>query len=863
MLCNIFLDVYTQEVVNLQVYTNPYTQEIQLQWETSYPLIANETFIIWLSRVNVSGEYEEIGRTQDTKYPLFHLSDNYHYSIRVQVVSRLNSTTHTDIYYVHTEGIGEEFQYINAVLGAVSVVIIVSLLLVFALVMLCIFLKRRRKRKSGYIHQKNGTREKESTIERIKDINTTINSLKPHQPPAIKTKKPNLKKPLSSLHISSIEGKDGYMTVEQLDCDLDQIEKDSDLEASYPPFEPQYENVRETLYQSTNRKYLNNSNAILVPLSEYKNHLNHLMCEFRMEEEYRALGGQKLRYDYDVAKLEINSNKNKYKMIYPYDDSRVVLATQTDSDYINASFIPGFHVSDTFIASQAPKSNTEGDFWQMIFEQRVTTIVMLTRVVELGKEKSTLYWPQEPGTSMTYGRVNVVLKKEEILTGYTKRELVITGPDNRNIKLTQFHYTAWPDHDVPQLYNNLLSFTEMVKKHKKLERVPLLIHCSAGVGRSGTFICLYNLLEAVKVGEPISIYRIVNEMREHRPQMVQTFNQYKFMYLSVLELIFGSTAILSEDFCENYKLYQLSQSDDQVDVFKEQFQELNDQSECCFTYPHTTAHDPSNADKNVNRDVLPYDFNRVILYSPKWSCEYINASYMEDYRLIATQLPTNNTIQDYLQMIYQLEDPLVVLLFTQDEFHRIQSGLSDRICYWLEKPGVKEFENFSVKTEKLRTSTSLLQQRLKVFSKYENNEHPFTQYISSVWWNEEGKVTDTSILLTLLDLIYKQEQALPDRKVVFCCSDGIGKSGVLLTAHNAIRGIQDTQCIDVFQSVKQLRNSRKNMIPTLVSYLFGQVFYDGYIYIYTSVLRLLALRVLRTLRIRTRAFGPRWWGITI
>ena len=313
-------------------------------------------------------------------------------------------------------------------------------------------------------------------------------------------------------------------------------------------------------------------------MSEYKNHLNHLMCEFRMEEEYRALGGQKLRYDYDTAKLEINSHKNKYKLIYPYDNSRVMLASQTDSDYINASLIPGLQVSDTFIASQAPKPNTEGDFWQMIFEQRVTTIVMLTRVVELGKEKSTVYWPQEPGTSVVYGRVNVVLQKEENLTGYTKRELVFTGPDNKSNKLTQFHYTAWPDHDVPQLYNNLLSFTEMVKKRKKIEISPLLVHCSTGVGRSGTFI-----------GEPISIYRIVNEMREYRPQMVQTFNQYKFLYLSVLELIFGSTSIPSEDFCENYKLYQLSQSDGQIDVFKEQFPELNYQSECSFNYPHTAA----------------------------------------------------------------------------------------------------------------------------------------------------------------------------------------------------------------------------------------------------------------------------------
>ena len=231
------LDIYTQEVVNLQAYTNQYTQQVQLQWETSYPLIANEIFIIWMFRVNVSDEYEEIGRTQDTEYLLSHLSDNYHYSIRIQVVSRLNNTTYTDKYYVHSESTAEEFQYINVVSGVVAVVIIVSLLLIFVMVILCIFLKRRRKiRKSGYLNQKNDIREKESTIERITDFHTTTNFLKPQLPPAIKTKKPNYKYSLSSLHISSTEGKDGYMTVEQLETDLDQIEKDSDLEASYKHF---------------------------------------------------------------------------------------------------------------------------------------------------------------------------------------------------------------------------------------------------------------------------------------------------------------------------------------------------------------------------------------------------------------------------------------------------------------------------------------------------------------------------------------------------------------------------------------------------------------------------------------------------
>ena len=147
------LDIYTQEVVNLQVYTNPYTQQVQLQWETSYPLIANETFIIWLSRVNVSDEYEEIGRTQDTEYLLSHLSDNYHYSIRVQVVSRLNNTTHTDIYYVHTESVVDS-AFTLTITISVTIVVIVIILLVVAILLSCLIGvligRKGREHTSGY-----------------------------------------------------------------------------------------------------------------------------------------------------------------------------------------------------------------------------------------------------------------------------------------------------------------------------------------------------------------------------------------------------------------------------------------------------------------------------------------------------------------------------------------------------------------------------------------------------------------------------------------------------------------------------------------------------------------------------------------
>ncbi|KAI6649159.1 Protein tyrosine phosphatase e [Oopsacas minuta] len=765
-----------------------------------------------------------------TEYYLTDVSYTFHYTITVEVMNRLHNTnnSNTQIYYIHNQLISKP-STLYGIIGLIAgVLILIVLVIIVVLLIIILVLKRRKVNKTGYSKQMLTNNEEDITPDINKQyINLSNLEDSPNSKPAVIhsiTKKPGYEKltqtetPVTSPLISPPVDKDGYTMLDQLEVSLEPMASDKGDDIGLEDNElHQYENFGETLYQSTYNKYADNPHAILVPPNKYKNHLNSLLSNYRMEKEYRMLGGQDLRYDCSHALLPINKNKNKYKQIYPYDKSRVVLETAVESDYINAATIPGFHLSDTFIATQAPKTNTETDFWEMILEQRVCTIVMLTRVVEMGKEKSTTYWPKVVGSSSTFNNIEVTLHREDMYPSYIVRKLGIRGQDNRNYMITQFHYVTWPDHDVPQLYMNLLEFTQKVKQHRKKERTHLVVHCSAGVGRTGTFIALYNLIEGVNLEAPISVYRVVNEMREYRPQMVQTFNQYKFIYLAILELIFGTTSIPNGDYCETYKLYQQSHGDI-TDIFKEQFQELNYQTDHSFCYPQTAGHDPSNEDKNVVKDILPYDTNRVILYSPSWPCEYINASYIDSYELVATLFPTENTIQDYLQLVYQLEEPVVVLLFTQDEYQKVRSGMSNRVNYWLEESGRKDFDGFSVITEKSQNSSFLIQQKMKVLSSHENDEHSFTQFISPTW-EETGRVTDVVGVLTLLELISKQQQNTPGRKLIICCSDGIGKSGVLLTVYNTIRGMQENSCIDVFQMVKQLRNSRRNMVPTLEHYL--------------------------------------------
>ena len=822
--CLQLIDVYEQEVTDLLFVDT----SGRLEWNTTFDTTAGEVFIVSVNNLSESTGWKEVARTSDTFYKLEVLIPGNHYEIRVLVTNRLNVTHSLTISYIIPTQSPPQPINITSILVPVIVSLALGVLVLLLVSVLLVGLVVWRRRRSNQGYSKAVEIELSLSLE-ISEPSPYVNlptdngSFNIMKLPVLPRKNPVYEKlELADLTADSTADnvetdRSGYMSIDELGAGKEKVGGSSECEVPvYETNRTEYMNLSETLYLSTGGKYANDTNAILVPLRGYKHHLSYLLQEGRMEREYGDLGGQELRYECNAALDRVNEGKNKYKLIYPYDRSRVLVCNETGSDYINASFIPGFHVSNTFIAAQAPKSGTIASFWEMVRDQHVTTVVMLTRVVELGKEKCACYWPKYAGASEEYGGITVELQREVQSGGYATRDFMVTGSTDGPVKVTQYHFTAWPDHDVPQLYNTLLEFIHLVKTRVKKDKFPILVHCSAGVGRSGTFIALYNLMESVSNDEPISVYRIVNEMREYRPQMVQTFGQYKFIHLALLELIFGSTVIASEDFSETYKLFLQSQGEDYTDVFQEQFDELDYQSENSFTYPATAADLPHNSDKNPVKGALPYDDKRVILYSPNWDCEYVNASYIHGYDLIAAPLPSKGSIQVFLQLIYQLEDPVVVVLASKEEYHRIREGNTQRVCYWLEEDGMKDYEGFTVKTEKTQKSSMIIQQKMKVASKYDKEERSFTQLISLAW-EENGSVVEALAIMNLLDQITKQKQKSPRKNLLFCCSDGVGKTGVLLTVYRAIAGMQSSGSVDVFQTVKELRNARRRMVPSIVS----------------------------------------------
>ncbi|KAM6452434.1 receptor-type tyrosine-protein phosphatase H isoform 2-T2 [Liasis olivaceus] len=241
-----------------------------------------------------------------------------------------------------------------------------------------------------------------------------------------------------------------------------------------------------------------------------------------------------------VAQRHENQAKNRYSNVLPYDSARVQLTLKQEdpnSDYINASYMPGYKKEKEFIAAQGPLLATLYDFWRMIWEQHITTIVMLTNCIENGRVKCEHYWPLDY-TPCTYDDITVSVITETILPDWTIRDFSIKRMSMSEVRRARhYHYTSWPDHGVPQTTDTILHFRDLVREHldKMKDNGPVLVHCSAGVGRTGTFISLDSLLcQAQDQGE-IGVFSFVEKLRMNRPLMIQNEDQYVFLHQCLLD----------------------------------------------------------------------------------------------------------------------------------------------------------------------------------------------------------------------------------------------------------------------------------------------------------------------------------------
>ncbi|XP_051789828.1 receptor-type tyrosine-protein phosphatase H-like isoform X4 [Erpetoichthys calabaricus] len=281
-----------------------------------------------------------------------------------------------------------------------------------------------------------------------------------------------------------------------------------------------------------------------ITISNFPSHFycKHRDTDFGFSEDYQSLRSVGTNQSTNAALLLENKNKNRFTNVLPYDCSRVKLQKDQEnhcSDYINANFMPGYYSSKEFIAAQGPLPNTVADFWQMIWEQNVQAVVMVTNCQEGNKVKCEQYWPEDCKPCV-YEDILVTTVSDKEMEEWTLREFHVKHVKTLESRIIKhFHFTAWPDHGVPDKTQSLIAFRELVRSfmNQLTRNAPVVVHCSAGVGRTGTFIALDYLLLQLSNEMAVSVYSFVQRMRKNRPLMVQTESQYIFLHQCMLDTI--------------------------------------------------------------------------------------------------------------------------------------------------------------------------------------------------------------------------------------------------------------------------------------------------------------------------------------
>uniref|UniRef100_A0A669ETC8 Receptor-type tyrosine-protein phosphatase delta n=1 Tax=Oreochromis niloticus TaxID=8128 RepID=A0A669ETC8_ORENI len=415
-----------------------------------------------------------------------------------------------------------------------------------------------------------------------------------------------------------------------------------------------------------------------VPISELADHIERLKANdnLKFSQEYESVDpGQ--QFTWENSNLEVNKPKNRYANVIAYDHSRVILSSiegVPGSDYINANYIDGYRRQNAYIATQGALPETFGDFWRMVWEQHTANIIMMTKLEEKSRVKCDQYWPTR-GTE-TYGLIQVTLLDTVELATYSVRTFALyKSGSNEKREVRHFQFTAWPDHGVPEHPTPFLAFLRRVKACNPPDAGPMVVHCSAGVGRTGCFIVIDAMTERIKHEKTIDIYGHVTLMRSQRNYMVQTEDQYIFIHDALLEAVTcGNTEVPARNLYSYIQRLTQIEPGENVTGMELEFKRLA--SAKAHTSRFVSANLPCNKFKNRLVNIMPYETTRVCLQPIRGveGSDYINASFIDGYRqqkaYIATQGPLAETTEDYWRMLWEHNSTIVVMLTKLREMGR-------------------------------------------------------------------------------------------------------------------------------------------------------------------------------------------------
>uniref|UniRef100_A0A8C9YZP7 protein-tyrosine-phosphatase n=1 Tax=Sander lucioperca TaxID=283035 RepID=A0A8C9YZP7_SANLU len=542
-----------------------------------------------------------------------------------------------------------------------------------------------------------------------------------------------------------------------------------------------------------------------VRVADLLQHINQMKTAegYGFKQEYEVRG----RYYNTLLSHIAQDNRDSYSN----DRHRVKLHPllgDPNSDYINANYI-----------DVRPKQETLYDFWRMVWQENCFSIVMITKLVEVGRVKCCKYWPDD---SEMYGDIKITLLKTETLAEYTVRTFALErrGYSTKH-EVRQFHFTSWPEHGVPYHATGLLAFIRRVKASTPPDAGPVVVHCSVGAGRTGCYIVLDVMLDMAECEGVVDIYNCVKTLCSRRINMIQTEEQYIFIHDAILEAcLCGETAILVNEFAVTYKEMLRVDSQSNSSQLREEFQTLNSVTPHLDVEECSIALLPRNREKNRSMDVLPPDRALAFLVTTEGeSNNYINAALADSFHrqaaFIVTPHPLPGTTADFWRLVFDYGCTAVVML------NQLNQSNSPCVQYWPE-PGLQQYGPMEVEFLSMSADEDVITRlfRVKNVTRLQEGQLVVCQF-QFLRWSAYRDVPDSKkAFLNLLAQVHKWQRECGEGRTVVHCLNGGGRSGTFCACNILLEMIQYQNMVDIFYAVKTLRNCKPNMVESLDQYRF-------------------------------------------
>uniref|UniRef100_A0A8C3JC17 protein-tyrosine-phosphatase n=1 Tax=Calidris pygmaea TaxID=425635 RepID=A0A8C3JC17_9CHAR len=538
-----------------------------------------------------------------------------------------------------------------------------------------------------------------------------------------------------------------------------------------------------------------------VRVADLLQHINQMKTAegygFKQEYEVRASCGEVLG--------RVGDDRHRVKL-HP-------LLGDPNSDYINANYID--------VSGDRPKQEMVYDFWRMVWQEHCSSIVMITKLVEVGRVKCSKYWPDD---SEMYGDIKITLVKSETLAEYAVRTFALErrGYSARH-EVKQFHFTSWPEHGVPYHATGLLAFIRRVKASTPPDAGPIVIHCSAGTGRTGCYIVLDVMLDMAECEGVVDIYNCVKTLCSRRINMIQTEEQYVFIHDAILEAcLCGETSIPANEFKPTYKEMVRIEPQSNSSQLREEFQTLNSVTPHLDVEECSIALLPRNRERNRSMDVLPPDRCLPFLISVDGdSNNYINAaltdSYTKSAAFIVTLHPLQNTTTDFWRLVYDYGCTSIVMLNQLNQSNSAWPCLQ----YWPE-PGLQQYGPMEVEYVSGAADEDIVSRLFRVQNITRLQEgHLMVRHFQYLRWSPYRDTPDSKkSFLHLLAQVERWQKESGDGRTVVHCLNGGGRSGTFCASTMILEMIKCHNMADVFYAAKTLRNYKPNMVETLEQYHF-------------------------------------------